>query len=234
MIPHSDGDVDIKDLELEWSCYPDNDIVTITPDAENPLRAVATFNRAGIACVRVQVSNMPRIGDFCMFQINGTPAVERPSDDDDDDDDDNDRRGTSSNNIPSGSNLTNNEQNRVEAALGSNIMVQVVVENNAGKLVVTASQEVVFCERDGILSKNKWQEVDGAWYYFGSDNKAIEGWLRTEDRWYYMDQDNKRMKTGWMRMADGKWYYLNESGAMAVNTRTPDGYQVDSTGVWMP
>ena len=38
------------------------------------------------------------------------------------------------------------------------------------------------------------------------------------------------MKTGWQRTADGKWYYMYASGEMAVNTVTPDGYNVDASG----
>ena len=39
------------------------------------------------------------------------------------------------------------------------------------------------------------------------------------------------MKTGWIQSGN-KWYYLNSSGAMLVNTITPDGYRVDANGVW--
>ncbi len=234
----------------------------------------------------------------------------RPSDDDDDDDDDDDESV-----IPD---LTYQEQNQVESALGSQITIQEVVESNTGKLVITTQKEIVFCEKDGTLSKEKWQKVDGSWYYFGTDSKAVNGWLKLKNQWYYMDQNDKKMETGWLKTNDGKWYlldemngdmktgwqlrggkwylldevngdmktnwqlrnskwylldgingdmkigwqlmggkwylldsingdmkigwqfrggkwyYLTASGAMAANTTTPDGYQVDASGAWIP
>ena len=39
------------------------------------------------------------------------------------------------------------------------------------------------------------------------------------------------MKTGWILYKDA-WYYCGESGAMLVNTTTPDGYYVNGDGVW--
>jgi len=53
-----------------------------------------------------------------------------------------------------------------------------------------------------------WQEIDGKWYYFGSDGY----------------------------MAASQWvgnYYVGSDGAMLINTTTPDGYQVNATGAWV-
>jgi glucan-binding YG repeat protein len=38
------------------------------------------------------------------------------------------------------------------------------------------------------------------------------------------------MKTGWLKDASGKWYYLNAGGDMAKNT-TVDGYKIGADGV---
>lgn len=285
------GYADIKNLKMEWIGIPENGSITITPDPNDPLKAVVTFHKAGTVYVMAQVSDMPRIADLCKFEILSA----RPSNNKDKENDE--RNNTTNQNTASDSDLTNSEQNRVEAALGSHIVIQTVVKNNAGKLVVTVGREVVFCEKDGSLSKEKWQSVDGVWYYFGSDSKAVDGWLKTGNQWYYMNQNNKQMETGWIQTADGKWYllderngdmqtgwqqrggkwylldgingdmktdwqlkdgkwylldrmngdmkigwqmvngkwyYLTESGAMAANTITPDGYQVDGSGVWIP
>ena len=40
------------------------------------------------------------------------------------------------------------------------------------------------------------------------------------------------MKTGWFTVS-GKWYYAYNSGALAVNTITPDGYRVNTSGEWI-
>ena len=84
-----------------------------------------------------------------------------------------------------------------------------MIESDAGKLVVSVSKDVIFCEKDGTLSKNKWQIVEGSWYYFGSDSKAVSGWLKTKDKWYFMNQTDKTMETGWLKTTDGKWYLLD-------------------------
>jgi len=40
------------------------------------------------------------------------------------------------------------------------------------------------------------------------------------------------MQTGWFAVS-GKWYYAYSSGALAVNTTTPDGYHVNYNGEWI-
>ncbi len=37
---------------------------------------------------------------------------------------------------------------------------------------------------------------------------------------------------GWV-MINNKWYYYDDDGSMLKNTTTPDGYKVDSEGVWV-
>ena len=52
-----------------------------------------------------------------------------------------------------------------------------------------------------------------------------------DNLWYCFDE-NGYMKTGWILYKDA-WYYCGESGAMLVNTTTPDGYYVNGDGVWV-
>ncbi len=149
---------------------------------------------------------------------------DRPSYDEDEDDDDEEESTESD--------LTDREQNRVEEALGSSVTVQDVVESENGKLVISVQKEIVFCEKDGTLSKDKWQKVNGSWYYFGSDSKAVDGWLKTGDKWYYMDQSDKKMETGWLKTGDGKWYLLDEvNGDMKTGWQQKNGkwYLLDGT-----
>ena len=40
------------------------------------------------------------------------------------------------------------------------------------------------------------------------------------------------MQTGWLNDND-KWYYLDQTGALAINTTTPDGYTVNADGEWV-
>ena len=149
------------------------------------------------------------------------------SDDDDDDDDDSSTSSSSSSSSSTASvSLSASEQSKVNEVLGSGTTVQSVVENNEGKLIVSTKQDVVFYEKNGTLSKDKWQIVAGSWYYFGSDSKAVSGWLKTGDKWYFMDQADKKMETGWLKTADGKWYLLD-----SVNGDMKTGWQMRG-GKW--
>ena len=92
-----------------------------------------------------------------------------------------------------------------------------------------------------------WQQNGGNWYYY-EDNSAVTDWKNISGTWYYMDNSGA-MQTDWKEIsnawyyfnADGvmqanRWvgdYYLGSSGAMLVNTKTPDGYRVDASGKWI-
>lgn len=99
---------------------------------------------------------------------------------------------------------------------------------------------------------NIWIRKNNAWYWMGEDGYMKTGWNLISEKWYYLMPVSGEMKTGWI--ADGvnwyyadetgarvtgwvksgeKWYYLNADGKMAFNTTTPDGYQVDESGVWI-
>lgn len=95
-----------------------------------------------------------------------------------------------------------------------------------------------------------WQRLDGSWYYLQPSGAMTTGWQAINGRWYYMngsgvmqtgwqDINGRRyyldgsgaMLTGWQYI-DGSWYCMDASGALYTSTRTPDGYYVDSWGIW--
>ncbi len=67
---------------------------------------------------------------------------------------------------------------------------------------------------------------DNTW----SNSDATNGWFKDKNDWYYFK--NGVMQTGWIQDGD-KYYYLSSNGNMLVNSTTPDGYKVDSNGVWI-
>ncbi len=95
-----------------------------------------------------------------------------------------------------------------------------------------------------------WLEIDGTWYFFGSDHAVRTGWQLIDGTWYYLDADGK-MNTGWKQI-NGKWYYfqvwggmqtgwlksgadwyfLSADGSMLADAVTPDGYYVGISGQW--
>ena len=104
-----------------------------------------------------------------------------------------------------------------------------------------------YFDGSGVMSTN-WEKVNGTWYYFNTDGAMRTSWQKVSGAWYYMDNSGA-MQTDWKEIsnawyyfnADGvmqenRWvgdYYLGSSGAMLVNTTTPDGYRVDASGKWI-
>ena len=74
---------------------------------------------------------------------------------------------------------------------------------------------------------------EGNWYLLDNTNGDMKtGWQQTKDgKWYLLDNINGDMKIGW-QMVKGIWYYLDQLGAMAEDTITPDGYRVGKNGAW--
>ena len=59
-----------------------------------------------------------------------------------------------------------------------------------------------------------------------------------ENRWWYDNEDGTWAEGGWQWIdgnQDGtaECYYFDSEGWMAADTRTPDGYQVNSDGAWV-
>lgn len=65
---------------------------------------------------------------------------------------------------------------------------------------------------DGSYTRNKWQVINGSYYFFN---------------------ESGYMRTGWIPW-NNKWYYCGPDGALWANARTPDGYYVGGDGVWIP
>ncbi|HIT79443.1 MAG TPA: hypothetical protein IAC40_04090 [Candidatus Faecivivens stercorigallinarum] len=104
---------------------------------------------------------------------------------------------------------------------------------------------------DGKMKTNCWIKDYGRWYYVKGDGTRYEScWVKFGDKWYWFGGSGKMAESQWLTL-NGKKYYFTESGAMAANrwiqdgkywhylgadgtiltnTRTPDGYRVDSQG----
>lgn len=75
-----------------------------------------------------------------------------------------------------------------------------------------------------IAGANSQVAIDGAYYRFNDNGNVITGWY---DESYY----EPAAAIGWKQI-NGTWYYFNNEGKMLKNTTTPDGYYVNSNGVW--
>jgi hypothetical protein len=68
-----------------------------------------------------------------------------------------------------------------------------------------------YCNADRTYTTNSWQYINNKWYFFNADGYMVTGWV------------------SWK----GLWYYCGPSGDMYVSCRTPDGYYVNASGVWV-
>ena len=85
------------------------------------------------------------------------------------------------------------------------------------------------------MAKNIEKEIDGAWYYFGSDGAAKTGWYTLSDGRLVNYNSQGQMYHGEAKI-DGKWYYFDPTTGKAAQGwyKLPDGrqvyYDVDNSG----
>jgi len=78
----------------------------------------------------------------------------------------------------------------------------------------------------------QWIQDQNGWWYRNPDGSwTSNGWQQINGKFYYFNSSGY-MKTGWI-LWDYQYYYCGADGAMLTNTTTPDGYYVNSAGVWV-
>lgn len=113
--------------------------------------------------------------------------------------------------------------------------------------------------QNGSYAASAWEQIGGSWYYFEASGYMATGWKMVNGAWYWMDPESGKMASGNWVFDGANWYYLGRDGAMVTgwlldkdayyylsevsgstygkmlsNDVTPDGYQVDQNGVWIP
>ncbi|SHI67018.1 S-layer homology domain-containing protein [Lutispora thermophila] len=73
------------------------------------------------------------------------------------------------------------------------------------------------------------QNTIGGWQYIGESGKPVTGWFREGNVKYYFTSSGSMVAGKWLEI-EGKWYYFNDDGSLAVSTKV-DGYEVDENGV---
>ena len=80
---------------------------------------------------------------------------------------------------------------------------------------------------------------DGYTYYLEPETGSLaSGWKWIDQNWYYLNEVVSG-RTWELNEETGEWYYNIKSvtwpfGALYRSATTPDGYQVDENGVWIP
>ena len=82
-------------------------------------------------------------------------------------------------------------------------------------------------DSNGHMIKNSWwQELYSGintWYYFGSDGKAVDGWLTLNNSTYYLS--NGRMYTG-LQTIDNQQYLFNQNGQLITDHVFQNGWNL--------
>ncbi len=93
--------------------------------------------------------------------------------------------------------------------------------------------KAAYFDSNGVMQCNKWIQHNGNWYYLnGYGAGVVKIWLQEGDKWYFMQADGTMAKNKWINWYN-KWYYVGSDGVMYANRYTPDGYWVDSSGLWV-
>lgn len=66
--PQPEGYTDAENLAIEWTTTNEN-IATVTPDPNNPLKATVEYIEIGTVRITANVSGLPAVADFCTFII---------------------------------------------------------------------------------------------------------------------------------------------------------------------
>lgn len=85
----------------------------------------------------------------------------------------------------------------------------------------------------GAREHDRWIQVNGKWYYLNSWGAGVvKYWKQSGNKWYFLQADGTMATSKWIKW-HYQWYYVGKDGAMYTNRRTPDGYWVNGSGVWV-
>ncbi|EHI74294.1 glucan-binding protein D [Streptococcus criceti] len=103
-----------------------------------------------------------------------------------------------------------------------------------GRLITDSDGKIRYYDQDsGNLWTDRFAQIDGSWYYFGSDGAAATGAQTINGKDLYFNADGSQVKGGLIQV-DGKTHYYDEnSGQMLRNTSLLiDGvtYRFDNNG----
>lgn len=110
-----------------------------------------------------------------------------------------------------------------------------------------------YLKPDGTYVGNGWLNVDDNLYYMdengimvsdtitpdgyyvnakGEKTNYIPGWHQDEKGWRYIQKNGYYAGATWIQGENGNWYYINIGTYMETDDVTPDGYYVDTNGIW--
>ena len=116
----------------------------------------------------------------------------------------------------------------------SPLAVRAEESGTAGKWVQTGDTWI-FLDQNG-QKKTGWVEDKGQKYFIDPVKGTLAtGWVQMEGKWYFLDTKEAslgKLAQGWQWIDGYCYYFAADTGKMAENEKTPDGYFVSSGGKW--
>ncbi len=154
--------------------------------------------------------------------------------------------GSLSNNASKNNNNLSKENSKIplisasvkKATLGIEVLFQINASQGAFNLIEVMNNSIVKNSVYILDTINLFTgQTSSDTYYFDKEGKMYTGWAQdSKGIYYYFDESNSmdrgKMVTGWKKL-NGNYYFFKADGKMLTNAMTPDGYKVDSNGVWV-
>ena len=116
----------------------------------------------------------------------------------------------------------------------SPLAVRAEESGTAGKWVQTGDTWI-FLDQNG-QKKTGWVEDKGQKYFIDPVKGTLAtGWVQMEGKWYFLDTKEAslgKLAEGWQWIDGYCYYFAKDTGKMAENEKTPDGFFVSATGKW--
>lgn len=130
-----------------------------------------------------------------------------------------------------------------QAQAANDMIAQAKTSKVTGGKFVKKSKGLKYRYKEGRYAKNKWHEIGGRIYYFGTDGYAKKGWFTYKknryyagsnsavyhSKWrtvngvkYYLKKNGVRAAGEWVKKS-GKYYYFRSNGALAVRCQVATG-----------
>ncbi len=96
---------------------------------------------------------------------------------------------------------------------------------------------IIYRSSNRIINGVVLNDISNSTYFFDSDGKMWNGFIKTVDGKYYFFDNSKtiiegQMALGWKQILND-WYYFTSDGSMLVSAFTPDGYLVGADGKYL-
>ncbi len=127
------------------------------------------------------------------------------------------------------------------SSVGKETIAYLVVLGQKDRAWAETQVDYYYIDRDMCVNRGAdAAELDALIARLGGNTSASESvqsvptWKQDNKGWWIERPDGSYLVNEWYQSPEsGLWYYMGADGYMLTNTTTPDGYFVNSDGVWV-